>query len=79
MKKSLRNRVIVLILVFALLLDILCITMNYRNFVQANEQFSYSTARTVTETCNLIIDKDKLDVYMETGRETAGIMKSGIN
>ena len=50
MKKSLRNRVIVLILVFALLLDILCITMNYRNFVQANEQFSYSTARTVTET-----------------------------
>ena len=44
MKKSLRNRVIVLILVFALLLDILCITMNYRNFVQANEQFSYSTA-----------------------------------
>ncbi|MCI8875816.1 MAG: GGDEF domain-containing protein [Lachnospiraceae bacterium] len=68
MKKSLRNRVIVLILVFALLLDILCITMNYRNFVQANEQFSYSTARTVTETCNLIIDKDKLNVYMETGK-----------
>lgn len=68
MKKSLRNRVIVLILMFAVVLDIVCITINYRNFVQANEQFSYSTARTVTETCNLIIDKDKLNIYMDTGK-----------
>lgn len=67
MKKSLRNRVAALILVFAVLLDVVCITMNYRNFVQTNEQFSYSTARTVTETCNLIIDRDRLSFYMETG------------
>lgn len=68
MKKSLRNRVVAMILVFAVLLDVVCITMNYRNFVQTNEQFSYSTARTVTETCNLIIDRDRLDTYMETGK-----------
>lgn len=68
MKKSLRNRVAAMILVFAVLLDVVCITMNYRNFVQTNEQFSYSTARTVTETCNLIIDRDRLDTYMETGK-----------
>lgn len=67
MKKSLRNKVAALIFVFAVLLNFVCIAVNYSNFVQANQKFAYSTARTVTETCNLIIDKDRLGIYMETG------------
>lgn len=67
MKKSLRNKVAALIFVFAVLLNFVCIAVNYNNFVQANQKFAYSTARTVTETCNLIIDKDRLGIYMETG------------
>lgn len=67
MKKSLRNKVAALIFVFAVLLNIVSIAVNYNNFVQANQKFAYSTARTVTETCNLIIDKDRLGIYMETG------------
>ena len=67
MKKSLRNKVAALIFVFAVLLNFVCIAVNYSNFVQANQKFAYSTARTVTETCNLIIDKDRLGIYMEKG------------
>ncbi len=68
MNKSLKNRVMAMFFAFAILLDVVCIYMNYHNFVEANDKFSYSTARTVTETCNLIIDKDRLSAYIETGR-----------
>lgn len=67
MKKSLGNKVAALIFVFAVVLNLVCIAVNYSNFVQANQRFAFSAARTVTETCNLIIDKDRLGTYMETG------------
>lgn len=67
MKKSLGNKVAALIFVFAVVLNLVCIAVNYSNFVQTNQRFAFSAARTVTETCNLIIDKDRLGTYMETG------------
>ncbi|MCM1257295.1 MAG: sensor domain-containing diguanylate cyclase [Roseburia sp.] len=67
MKKSLGMKVAGLMFVFAVVLDLVCIAVNYSNFVEANQQFAYSTARTVTETCNLIIDRDRLGTYTETG------------
>lgn len=71
-KSSLRNKVLIIIIAFVMVLDIVIIFMSYRNFSKANEQFSYSTASTVAETCKLIIDGDKLEQYIHTRqRDTA--------
>lgn len=68
MKKSLKSKIIVLLAGFVIILNTASITMNYNNFVTANNQFSYSTATTVANTCSLILDVDKLSDYMENGQ-----------
>lgn len=67
-KYSLRKKVLIIIIAFVVLLDSVIVFMSFHNFSQANEQFGYSTASTVAETCKLIIDGDKLEQYIETGR-----------
>jgi len=72
MKKSLKNKIVLFLIGFVVVLNIVSITMNYNNFVTANNQFSYSTASTVANTCSLILDVDKLGNYIQTGqRDTA--------
>ena len=44
---SLKRRILLLLITFAVLLDIVSIAMAYRKFVTAKEQFSSSTASTV--------------------------------
>lgn len=68
MKKSLRKRLLFLVLSFVILLSALSIGMNYQNFISTTEQSGYSTARMVAETCALIIDGDSLDAYIKTGQ-----------
>ena len=43
MKKSLRKRLLFLILSFVILLSALSVGMNYQNFISTTEQSSYST------------------------------------
>lgn len=72
MKSSLKNKIALFLIGFVVVLNVVSITMNYNNFVAANNQFSYSTASTVANTCSLILDVDKLDDYIQTGqRDTA--------
>ncbi len=68
MKKSLKKKMLLLVISFTILLNILSIVMNYHNFVSTVEQANYSTASTVAETCALIIDGDALVDYVETGQ-----------
>ncbi len=68
MKKSLKNKIALFLVGFVVVLNFVSITMNYNNFVTANNQFSYSTASTVANTCSLILDVDKLGAYIQTGQ-----------
>lgn len=68
MKKSLGKRLLFLVFSFVVLLSVLSVSMNYQNFVSTMEESSYSTARMVAETCALITDGDKLDLYIKTGQ-----------
>lgn len=68
MRVSLRVRMMILLFAFAIVLNIVSIFMNYRNFVNSSEQFTYSMASTVAETCSLIIDTDSLKHYIDTNR-----------
>lgn len=68
MKKSLKHRILYLILGLVLLLNILSISMNYQNFVNTTEHASYSAASTVAETCALTIDGDSLSRYIQSGQ-----------
>lgn len=68
MKKSLKSKILSLLYGFVIVMNFVSIFMNYRNFVDSTEQFSYSTANTVAETCLLILDVDKLNNYIQTGQ-----------
>jgi len=68
MKKSLRNKIVILLVGFVMVMNLVSISMNYNNFLSAKKQFSYSTASTVANTCSLILDVDKLSTYVESGR-----------
>lgn len=68
MKKSLKRRILILILTFVVLLSALSVFMSYQNFVATMEQSSYSTASMVAETCALIINGDELETYTKSGK-----------
>lgn len=68
MRKSLRKRLLLLILSFVFLLNVVSVSLNYQNYVSTMEQSAYATASTVAETCALIIDGDKFDVYKKSQR-----------
>ncbi len=68
MKISLKKKIAMLLVGFVIVLNFVSITMNYNNFVTANNQFSYSTASTVANTCSLILDVDKLGAYIKSGQ-----------
>lgn len=67
MKGSLKKKILSIVLVFMIVMNFVSVLMSYQNFIEAKQQFSYSTASTVAETCSLIIDVDKLGDYMNTG------------
>ena len=68
MKKSLRKRILFLVLGLVILLNIISITMNYQNFIDITEETSYSAASTIAETCTLTIDGDSLNKYIQSGQ-----------
>lgn len=68
MKLTLRRRIVIMIILFSVISNIFCITLNYRNFVNSNLEFSFSTASTVAKTCVLVINNDKLQNYLTTLR-----------
>lgn len=67
MRISLKNKILVIMFIFIITLNIISVTMNYRNFVETTEDSSLSTAVTVAETCSLIINGDALESYILTG------------
>lgn len=68
MKKSLKRKITVMLFAFVVLMNIAATTLNYRNFVAVNAQSSFDMASTVAETCALILDANKLNSYVQTGR-----------
>ncbi len=68
MKKSLSKRILFFISTFIVALSLLSIFMSYRNFLAVTEETTYSAAHTVAETCGLILDVEKIDNYMKTGK-----------
>ena len=67
MKKSLRQRVLFLIFTFVLVLVLVSVWMSYKNIKETGDEFYYNTASTVAETCRLIIDRDSIQNYVQTG------------
>ena len=67
MKKSLRHRVLFLIFIFVLVLVLVSVWMSYKNIKETGDEFYYNTASTVAETCRLIIDRDSIQNYVQTG------------
>lgn len=57
-----------MIILFAVISNLFCISLNYRNFINSNVEFSFSTASTVAKTCVLVINNDKLQNYLTTQR-----------
>ena len=65
-KLRLRGRVALLIILFALVINLLSVALGYRTFVRTNTEFSSSAAETVARTCVLIIDSDRIQQYAAT-------------
>ena len=71
-KLRLRGRVVLLIVLFALLINLLSITISYGTFVRTNTAYSASAAEAVARTCVLVIDSDRIQQYAATlARDTA--------
>ncbi len=71
-KLRLRGRVALLIILFALAINLFSVALGYRTFVRTNTEFSSSAAETVARTCVLIIDSDRIQQYAATlERDTA--------
>ena len=65
-KLRLRGRVALLIILFALVINLLSVSQSYHTFVRTNTAFSSSAAETVARTCVLIIDSDRIQQYAAT-------------
>lgn len=65
MKMSLKFKIILNVLWVILLIDISCIVFNYSNYMSTNNAYIESLAATVANTCNLVIDGDKVAGYLE--------------
>lgn len=68
MKISLKKKTSVLLFAFVIILNVISVYMNYRNYKASNEDFNYTTANTLAETCSLIIDSDAIANYITTLR-----------
>ena len=66
MKISLKKKTAVLLFAFVLILNFISVYMNCQNYVTSNEEFNYTTANTLAETCSLIIDNDSISRYVTT-------------
>lgn len=66
MKRPLKNKIILSILFIVFAIDICCIAFNYSKFVRLNNTYTTELARTVINTCTLIIDGDRMEDYLET-------------
>lgn len=66
MKRPLKNKIILSILSIVFAIDICCIAFNYSKFVRLNNTYTTELARTVINTCTLIIDGDRMEDYLET-------------
>lgn len=65
-KRSLKRRIMTLTFSFIILLTMVTIFMDYQKFVSSSRESTLSMANTVAETCALIIDGDKLELYEKT-------------
>ena len=71
-KMRLRGRVVLLIALFALVINLLSITISFTSFVRTNTAYSASAAEAVARTCVLVIDSDRIQQYTATlERDTA--------
>lgn len=68
MKKHLQTRVFAAVMLAVFMIVIGCVILNYSNYVSANKEYTSSLAETVANTCALIMDGDKVETYLETGR-----------
>lgn len=66
MRKSLKYKVFMTVLLVVLLIDLCCILFNYNNYVRVNRNYVDSLAETVANTCNLVIDGDRVEGYLAT-------------
>ena len=66
MKRPLKNKIILSVLFIVFAIDICCIAFNYSKFVRLNNTYTTELARTVINTCTLIIDGDRMEDYLET-------------
>lgn len=66
MKISLKKKTAVLLITFVFILNAISVYMNCRNYITSNEDFNYTTANTLAETCSLIIDNDTITNYITT-------------
>ncbi len=68
MRMSLKYKITLNVLLVILLIDISCIAFNYSNYVSTNNEYIESLAGTVANTCNLVIDGDKVAGYLKNLR-----------
>ena len=66
MRKSLKYKVFMTVLLVVLLIDLCFILFNYNNYVKINRNYVDSLAETVANTCNLVIDGDRVEGYLAT-------------
>ncbi len=66
MKRPLKVKVIWAVLLIVLAIDIGCIAFNYTNYVSVNRDYINSLAETVANTCQLVIDGDRVADYLQT-------------
>ncbi len=67
MKKSLKQKILTIQIVFVCIVALLSIAMGYRNYTETTRKHSSAMADMVAETCGLVINGDDLQYYKETG------------
>lgn len=67
MKKSLKQKILNIQILFVCLVALISIMMGYSNFRETTQKHTSSMADMVAETCGLVINGDDLQLYKETG------------
>ncbi len=68
MKRPLKSKIILAVLLICLAIDICCVAFNYSKFVSVNNAYTTELAKTVINTCTLVIDGDRVEDYLDTRR-----------
>ena len=65
-KKPLRTKIITVICIVIAIVDISCVMINYKHYMDVNRDYSDSLAETVANTVILVIDGDTVTGYLES-------------